>query len=144
MASSGVVTYRATGTTLIRQALLALSAIDQHDTGAPTATQTSDALVMLNMLVKEWQARGLQLWETQYAVIFPEPDQQVYVLGSPGPAGDHASATSPLGFGFVRTALSADAASGATTIAVDSLSSDSTTGVSATTIASTYNIGVDA
>ena len=142
MATSGTVTYRAAGTVIIRQALLALSAIDQHDTGAPSATQTADALVMLNMLVKEWEAKGLQLWETQYGVIFPNPEQTVYVLGSPGPAGDHACISSPLGFGFVQTALSADAAASASTIAVDTLSSDSTTGTSATTMASGYNIGI--
>ena len=142
MATSGTVTYRASASVIIRQALLAIAAIDQHDTGAPTATQTADALVLLNMLIKSWQARGLQLWETEYGVVFPQTDQSVFVLGSPGPAGDHACISSPLGYGFVQTTLSAAAASGASTIAVASLSNTATAGVSATTMATGYNIGI--
>ena len=142
MATSGTVTYRPTAATVISQALTIVGAIDPDAGGSPSATQSSDALTTLNMLAKTWEAKGLQLWETQYGVIFPAPSQSVFVLGSPGPAGDHACVSSPLGFGFVQTALDANAASGATSISVDTLSSPSTVGTSATTMANGYYIGI--
>lgn len=64
------------------------------------------------------------------------------MLGSPGPAGDHACLSTPLGSGYVQTTLSADAASGASSISVTSTTGLSTTGISATSITNAYNIGI--
>ena len=143
MASSGTVTYRATANTIINGALRLLGAIDAENNNSPSTNQTSGGLEALNMLVKTWQTNGLQLWERKYAVIFPRVGQAVYVLGSPGPAGDHACLSTPLNAGYVQTTLSAAAASGATTISVTSVTGQlSTTGNTAVTITTAYNIGV--
>jgi len=143
VASSGTVTYRATANTIINGALRILGAIDPENSASPSATQTSGGLEALNMLVKNWQTAGLQLWERKYGVIFPQKDQGVYVLGSPGPAGDHACLSTPLNGGFVQTTLSSAASSGATSISVTSTTGQlSTAGNTATSITNAYNIGV--
>ena len=143
MATSGTVTYRASANTIINGALRSLGAIDPEDSAAPTATQTSGGLEALNMLVKSWSTNGLQLWERKYGVIFPQRNQGIYVLGSPGPAGDHACLTTPLNGGFVQTTLSSSASSGATTIVVTSVTGQlSTAGNTAVSITNAYNIGI--
>lgn len=142
MATSGTVTYRPTVATVIAQALTIVGAIDPDAGGSPTSAQSTDALTTINMLLKHWEANGLQLWETQYGVIFPVPNQAVFKLGSPGPAGDNACISEPLGMGFVQTTLSADAALGASTIDVESISGVATTAIAATTMATGYFIGI--
>ena len=96
------------------------------------------------MLLKSMQTMGLQLWERKYAVIFPQESQGLFVLGSPGPAGDHACLSTPLNGGFIQTTLSADAASGASTISVTTVTGQlSTAGNTAVSITTAYNIGVE-
>ena len=103
MSTSGTVTFRLNRDQLITQALIALNVLDPENTSAPTANQTTNASNMLNLLVKGWEANGLQLWERKWAAIFPQENQQFYALGSPGPSGDYACLSSPLGTGFVIT-----------------------------------------
>lgn len=144
MATSGTVTFRTNRNEIILGALRMLSAYDIENSAGPTANQISMAAQALNLMVKQWEAKGLQLWERRWAVVFPQPEQGVFVLGSPGPAGDHATLTTPLGVGgYVQTTLSADAAAAATTIEVESTSSNSTAGISAVSITDTYNIGIE-
>lgn len=120
------------------------NAYDPENTAGPTANQITFAAEALNMIVKRLEANGLQLWERKWGVVFPRVNQGVYVLGSPGPAGDHACLANPLGYGdFVNTTLSSAAASGATTIVVTSTTSNYSTGISVFTMATTYNIGVE-
>ena len=96
------------------------------------------------MLVKSWEAHGLQLWERKWGVIFPRVNQSVYVLGSPGAAGDHACLATPLGYGnFISTTLSAAAASGAATISVTSITSAYTVGISVVTMTTLKAIGIE-
>lgn len=143
MASSGVVTFRTTRDGLINGALRLCSAIDPENTAGATTSQITNAAEALNMLVKQWEAKGLQLWERRYGVVFPQKSQPVFVLGSPGPAGDHACLSTPLGEGgFVQTTLTAAAAANATTITVTTLSSNFSVGVPVITMATTYNIGI--
>lgn len=142
MATSGTVTYRVTANTIINAALRLVGAFDS-DTGSASATQTSNALEALNMMVKTWQTKGLQLWERKYGIIFPQKLQAVYVIGSPGPSGDHATLSTPLKSNFVLTTLSANAASGATTISVNSITAQlDSVGSPGVTITNAYNIGV--
>lgn len=144
MATSGTITYRTNRNEIIKGALRLLGGYDFENTAGPTANQITFGAEALNLLVKQWGAVGLQLWERRYAVIFPQADQQVFVLGSPGPAGDHATYTTPLGIGgFVQTTLSSDAASGALTIVVESTASSSTVGISAVNITTGYYIGIE-
>lgn len=142
MAYSGTYTFRTNRDEIIKGALRLLGAIDPENNNAPTTNQTTYAAEALNLMVKGLEANGLQLWERKWGVIFPQVGQTVFKLGSPGPSGDHASATSPLGFGFVQTTLDADAASGALTIVVDTVNGTSSPGVPATAITTAYNIGV--
>lgn len=144
MATSGTVTYRPNRNEIIKGALRLVQAYDFENAAGPTTNQITFAAEALNQLVKAWEAVGLQLWEKRWAVVFPQPSQGVFALGSPGPAGDHATITTPLGVGgFVQTTLASDAAAAATTIVVDSVSSDSTAGIAAVSITNAYNIGIE-
>jgi hypothetical protein len=144
LAVSGTITYRPTASTIITDALTQVGGIDPESGLGASATQTATALRMLNALVKTWGTRGLQLWERRYGVVFPQNGQGLFVLGSPGPAGDHACLTTPLNGGFIQTTLSADAASGATTISVTSVTGQlDTVGNPAVSITNAYNIGIE-
>lgn len=144
MSSSGVVTFRSNRDAIINGALRLCNAIDPENVAGPTATQVTNAAEALNMLVKQWEANGLQLWERRYGVIFPQKGQPMFVLGSPGPAGDHACLATPLGLGgFVQTTLSASAATNAGTVTVTTISSPFSVGVPVVSMASAYNIGIE-
>lgn len=145
MATSGTVTYRTNRDQVIQGALRLCMAIDPENTAAITTNQTNNAAEALNLMVKGWEANGLQLWERKYAAVFPQKGQEFYVLGGPGPAGDHACLSTPLGSGFIDTTLSAAAALNATTITVTSVSIASvyaTVGNPSISMANGYNIGV--
>lgn len=142
MATSGVITFRTTRNEIINGALRLVNAYDPENAAGPTTNQVTNAAEALNLMVKSWEAVGLQLWERKNAVIFPQKSQGIFVLGSPGPAGDHACLSTPMGSGFVQTTLSASAASGASTITVTTTSGFSTTGVTTTSITTGYNLGI--
>lgn len=143
MSTSGTVTFRTTRDDIVNGALRLVGAIDPENAAGATTSQITNAAQALNLMVKSWEAVGLQVWERKYGVIFPQTNQSIFVLGGPGPGGDHACLSTPLGSGFVQTTLSTAAASGASTIVVTSITGGlSTAGITATTITSTYNIGV--
>lgn len=145
MAIAGTITYRNTRDQIIEAALRKLGAVDPENATVATAIQITNGAETLNQLVKFWEAKGLQLWERKYGVIFPQRAQKVYVLGSPGPAGDHACLSTPIGTGFVRTTLTAAIAANATTASLTSIStasSDTTVGVPAVSIVSGDYIGL--
>lgn len=142
MASSGTVTYRANALTLCKAAVRLVGGYDSEG-GSLSTQQTTDALEALNMLIKAWEANGLQLWERKYGVVFPQKDQGVYVLGGPGPGGDHACLSSPMNSGFILTTLSTTAASGATSIVLTSATGQlNTVGNTGFTITSGDYVGV--
>lgn len=144
MTTSGTVTFRTNRDEVIKGALRLVNGYDPENSAGPTATQITNCSEALNLLLKSWEVDGLLLWERRWAVIFPQPDQPVFALGSPGPAGDHACLSTPLGAGgFLQTTLAADAASGALTIVVETKTSPSTAGISAMSITTGYNIGIE-
>lgn len=143
MATSGTFTFRTTRDEVIKGALRLVGGYDPENSAGPTATQITIGAEALNLMVKSWATHGQHLWERKYGVIFPQPGQAAFVLGGPGPGGDHACTTNPLGTGFVATTLSASASSGATSITVTDVSTDATAGVSATSITDTYNVGIE-
>lgn len=144
MATSGTVTYRTNRNQIINSALRLCGALDQENTAGATTNQLAYGSEALNLMIKSWEAIGLQLWERKYGVVFTQYNQNLYALGSPGPGGDHACLSTPLFSGFVQTTLAADAASGASTITVNSTTgSVNTVGVPGTTISNTYNIGIE-
>lgn len=143
MALSGTVTYTNTKTDIINGALRLVNAYDPENVAGPTANQTANAGETLNQMLKYWATFGIHVWERKYAVIFPQQNQGTFVLGSPGPSGDAATLTSPLGSNYVATSLTTAAGSGATTISVASVNSPlATLGNPAFTISNTYNIGI--
>lgn len=122
MATSGSIDFSVSRDDIIEEALMHLGVIPEG--GAPTSDQLTDNSRTLNIMVKAWQARGINLWAIEKITLFLEQDKQTYTTGT-----DHIALTS----GVTRTALASDGASGATTISVDS----------ATGIADTYAIGVE-
>lgn len=139
---SGSVDFKITRDTLSTAALRLLGAIDPENTAGPTATQLTNAAEALNLLIKQWQYLGLELWVRKYAAIFPQKGQQVYVLGDPTPAGDHACLSTPLGTGFVKTTLSSAMAASATSCPLTAISTTATAGIPAITVATAWNIGI--
>lgn len=142
MATSGTVTFRNTRNEIIFGSLRLCNAYDPENSAGPTPGQITNASEALNQMIKSWEANGLQLWERKYGVIFPQKGQGIFTLGSPGPAGDHACLSTPMGSGFVQTTLASSASSGATSIVVDSVTGLSTAGITPTAITTAYNIGV--
>lgn len=146
MATSGLVTFRLNRDQIIIQALLKLGVLDPENTASITTNQTTFAAQTLNMMVKGWEAEGLQLWERKYGVIFPQKGQTVYVLGNPAPGGDHACLSTPLGSGFIRTTASTVIAAGGTSVTVaatdNSATAYATVGTPAITMANGDNIGI--
>lgn len=118
MALSGSVDFGITRDQLITTSLQEVGAIGDGDT--PTATQLSEAGILLNMLMKNWATDGMQLWMRYYGYIFPIHDTNLVQLGAEGGK----AATS-----YVYTQTSATSSSGATTITVDSITGISTTNI---------------
>lgn len=139
MATSGTVTFKVNRDALILSSLRLVGAVDPELTAAISTNQNNNAAQALNMMVKSWEAKGLQLWEKRYAVVFPQLGQSQYVLGNPGPSGDHACLSTPLGTGFVQTTVTSQVG---LTLTVGSTSNDGTTGTPAITMDSTWNIGI--
>jgi len=86
MALSGSTNYTITRDTLISQAYRILGAL--RTGGTATTEEISDAAESLNMMIKAWQAYGLQLWVVKQATLIPSLNAQSYTLGL---TGQHAS-----------------------------------------------------
>jgi len=122
MTTSGTYTFSRNRDQLIASALRKCSAIESGET--PGSDMISDASEALNAMVKHWQASGIHIWTTQEAILFPAVSRNLYYVGS--------TTTDRVAGPYAQTSLSADAASGASTITVDSIVG----------IATTYTIGV--
>ena len=144
MATSGTVVFRPNRDQIITQALILCGVIDPENSAAsPTAVQITNSSLILNTIVKQWETVGLELWERKYAIVFPQYAQGVFTLGNPGPSGDHACLTTPLGIGnFVQTTLSSAAVSSATSVVLTTITSNSSAGIPAVTVATAWNIGI--
>lgn len=122
MALSGSTDYSIDRDSLITQAYRVLGAL--RTGGSATADELTDAAVSLNMMLKAWQAYGLQLWVVKQATLIPSLSSQSYSLG---PTGDHASLS------MTKTEMRIAGSSSDTTLEVDS-----TTGMTASD-----NIGIN-
>lgn len=143
MATSGVMTFRLNRDQVLTQALINVAAVDPEQ-GSPTANQITHSATHLNLMVKAWEAHSLQLWERKYGVVFPQKNQGLYVLGNPGPGGDHAVLTDNLNLGdFIQTTLSVAAAAAATSVTLTSITNVGTVGNPAITLATTWFIGIE-
>lgn len=90
----------------------ALETVGNIGVGDSIDSQHIDSLIRaFNIQLKSKQVRSLNLWTWKDAVLFLEPGATSYQLG---PSGDHAAES------YVQTALSADAALGASTLSLKS------------------------
>lgn len=100
MATSGSQNFSVTGTEIITEALQICGVVPEG--GTANTNQLSDSSRTLNMLIKNWQVKGYNLWTIKQAVIFPEIDKTQYKIGGSGP--DHTCYMNDLVYTTVRTA----------------------------------------
>lgn len=122
MATSGSIDFTVTRDDIITEALLQVGVLAEGD--SPTSDQLTANSRLLNMMVKSWQAEGLNLFAVETLYVFLEKNKTQYSLG---PSGDKFTSS------FVHTEVSTAASSTDTTIDVDSISG----------ISSGDNIGVE-
>src|SRR3990167_7886152 len=99
-----------TAANIIERAVKRLGVMDSAES-LPTAEQT-DALVVLNLIVKEWSAKGADVWLRNTGHLF---------LPSPGTVGSYTVGTSgsaKFTSAYYVTTLAVDANAAATTIVV--------------------------
>ena len=109
MAVSGSKDYSITRANIIEGALRKIGVYDSQE--SISGADTASASLALNLMVKEWVARGIDIWLRDDITVFLQPDTQSYALGS-----DHATRS------HVETTLSSAANSAATTLTVVSSS----------------------
>lgn len=111
MATSGSVDFNQTRNEIITDAFALLNVY------APSDTIKSDdmqfASNQLNKMIKAWQAQGIHLWKKKEATLFLALNQSTYTLS---PTGDNATQS------YVETTISADEATGQTTLSITSSS----------------------
>lgn len=110
MSTSGTYTFTICSGDLIAQALRSIRVLPSGQ--AADANQVEDARVSLNMILKEWQSRGLFLWTTEDLTLFLAYNTASYLIG---PSGTNCSAT------VVETEVATAASSGDSSIVVDSI-----------------------
>src|SRR5258706_7949999 len=118
MSLSGSINFPVTRDDLIKASLQHISAIGDGET--PNATQLSESGLLLNLLIKNWQIEGMQLWMTYYGYIFPVSGVIKCSLGAEG--GNSASS-------YLYTTTSATSLSGTSTITVVTVTGISTTNI---------------
>jgi hypothetical protein len=122
MTTSGSTAFNFNRDQIIMSAGRKIGAIEAGETFGAAAVQ--DFADQLNIMVKAWDATGLHIWTETEATLFLQPNQIAYTLG--GSTTDHAAES------YTATTLASAAASGATTIVVES----------ATNFAAGYQVGV--
>jgi len=80
MAVSGSKNYSITRANIVEAALRKLGVYDQGET--ISGNETAAASVSLNLMVKEWVARGIDIWLRDEITLFLQPDTQTYALGT--------------------------------------------------------------
>ena len=101
---------------IIRAAMLNLGKLGENE--GPTAQETQDCAMFLNMLVKTWMGQadysgGLKMWTRRQGHLFLSTTTGTYQLG--------ANSTANWTNSYQSTTLSAQAATSSTTIQVDSI-----------------------
>ena len=117
MATSGSTDFAVTRDVLVKDALVDIGMVAAEDT--VSAGLNAFAVRKLNMMIKTWQADGLNLWKMKRVTVLLEKSKQTYSLG---PSGDLACLTGDLN----ETAMRVAAVATDTTMEVDT-----TTGMTA-------------
>ena len=112
MATSGSIDFVVTRDDVITEALELCGVLGEGE--SPNSDQLSSSSRTLNMLVKTWQANGLNLFAVQRLYVFLEKNKHEYTLNN---SGDHFTTS------FVSTAINGAVSSGSSSITVDDASS---------------------
>jgi len=107
MATSGSKDYSITRANIIDAALRKTGEFDAGDTVPGDETTAAD--FALNLMIKEWVARGIDIWLRDEVTLFLQPNQQSYAMGT-------ANATTS----YVETTTTAAEVTSATVIDVTS------------------------
>ena len=91
MPSTGTASYTINRDQLIAASMRTLRVLREGD--VPNATQVANAVACLEMLVKNMQSKGLQLWAYQLLAIPLAANQQSYTIG---PSGADVTSVRPL------------------------------------------------
>lgn len=109
MAVSGSKNYSITRAGIIEAALRKIGVYDQGE--SIPGNESAAAATALNLMVKEWVARGIDIWLRDEITLFLQPDTKSYSLGS-----THATRS------YVETTLSGAEAASQTILSVTSSS----------------------
>lgn len=112
LTTSGNYTFSQSAVDLISASLRICQVINEEETA--TGAQLNNSLAAMNAMVKGWQVSGIHLWAEEEAILFPQPGQTLYSLGST--STDHATLYDNL----TQTTLAVTAASGATSVQLTS------------------------
>lgn len=104
-------TFNLTKTNIIKRALQLINVIDLDAT--PDSNQYNYASDVLNLMIKKWEAQGINLWKRRLGYLFTAKDTSSYSLGTSG-----TNAT----LSYVSTTISTTEALGQTTLSVTSSS----------------------
>lgn len=115
MATSGSYDWEESRSNIIKNALQLIGALGLGETVSTDAN--TQAVLVLNAVLKHMQTLGMPVWATEFAYILPVSNTNLVSISS---AGGHATLS------YVHTYTSAVSASAATSITVDSI-----TGISA-------------
>lgn len=110
MATSGSIDYTVSRDDIITEALEQLGVLGEGE--PPNADQVATCSRTLNMLSKNWQARGLNLFAVQRTYLFLELGKKEYDL--------NINSSSRFVTGFLTPTTTADTAAGGDTLTVDS------------------------
>lgn len=115
MTTSGTATFNYNRDQIVMRSLRQCGAFASGE--IPDAQTVQDASDALNMLVKGWNATGIHVWTEAEAILFLQPGQAVYTVGT-GSTDHCADITNQSN--FVQTTLSVAALVGATGVTVTS------------------------
>lgn len=112
MTTSGTYSFSVARDDIIRLAMLNIGKLEENET--PSARETTDCSMLLNMLVKQWQGKadfapGLKTWTRRHGHLFLSSTTGQYTLGPGGTGWTN---------NYVTTTLTANAASGQPAVVV--------------------------
>ena len=127
MATSASVNFLMTRDDMIKYAYKKAGITGEGET--PTATQVTEAAMLLNMIAKSWNAMyAMPLWTKKTGYVLPQSSVASVTFDSVSASGGSHVATT-----YVSTTLAANAAASATALTVTSI----------TGISTTHNLGIE-
>lgn len=113
MTTSGTATFNYNRDQIIKRSLRQCGAFSSGET--PDAQTIQDAADALNAMIKGWDATGIHVWTEAEGILFTQPGQAVYTVGT-GSTDHCADITNQSN--LVQTTLSVAAIAGAATVNV--------------------------